>query len=477
MRRIVTFLACFCCFSLAAGTCGAAANVESELSNKAESLLQSGQFAALDSIARALQQQDARFPGGDPQIYTFYMMLGAISDGSCGCSKGDVPFAVKQKAVAKWLGADPASPSAHMAMTLLWINYAWAARGGDFASLVSPRSFHEYHDRLQTANGYLANVDPANNLFLLYERTLLAEITPSPKDTIMAAFAATVRADPAWFPIYARKAEMLKEKWYGEPGELVRFAKSLREAPDEISQAAYAEIATAFVGGISNNDGFEAVSDDWPALKRAYAAKEKHYRLSEYDAYALLQYAALFHDQDTIERALQVMREYADQGYILDMNSLGGAYLHGTGVPPQRDLAISWYRKGANLGNAFSQFQLGSIFEGTSGGAQEALKWYELAAAQGNWTATNNMGFMFENGQGVTQDYGHAAKLYEKAATEGDSRAEYHLGTLYERGLGVAKEEQLALQWMLKAAQAHDHDAREWLLDRAKRGWKPNNAI
>jgi TPR repeat protein len=478
VKRFVTFLACFCCFALPARASDAGTNVKSELSGKVESLLQSGQFAALDSLARDLQQKSARFPGGDPQIYAFYEALGAIKDGDCGCMEGTIPFTVKQKQAAKWLSADPASPAAHMAMAMLWINYAWAARGGNYAADVAPQGLRDFHDRLQTANGYIANVDPTNNLFLQYERTELAEITPQAKDTIMAAFDATVRADPAWFPIYARKAEMLKEKWYGEPGELVRFAKSLLHSPDaDIGQSAYAEIATEFVGGIAYNGGIEAICDDWPSLKRAYAAKEKSYGLSEDDADALLQYAAIFHDRDAVADALKQMRAYADQGYVRDMNNLGWEYLHAMGLPPRRDLAIAWYRKAADRGNSQAEFRLGEIFQDAPGGAAEALRWYELAGAQGESAATNNIGLMFEKGNGVTQDYKRAAGYYQKAAAEGGMRGEYHLGTLYERGLGVPQDDHLAMQWMIKAAQAGDHDARNWLLAHAAPDPRPDKAI
>ena len=88
----------------------------------------------------------------------------------------------------------------------------------------------------------------------------------------------------------------------------------------------------------------------------------KNYRLSEDDAYALLHYEALFHDQETVEGALQRMRDYAGQGYSLNMNNLGWTYLFGTGVTPQRDVAIAWYRKDAALGNVISQYQLGCVY-------------------------------------------------------------------------------------------------------------------
>jgi hypothetical protein len=93
----VTVIACLCWFLLPARASDLGSNVKSELSANAEALLQSSQFTALDSMALDLQQKDARSPGGDPQIYTFYEALGAISDGSCGCAKGTFPFAVNHR--------------------------------------------------------------------------------------------------------------------------------------------------------------------------------------------------------------------------------------------------------------------------------------------------------------------------------------------------------------------------------------------
>ena len=129
MTRIARFLAFICCFAMP-GMCQAAVSANAEFSDKVESLLQSGQFAALDSLARSLQQKDSRFAGGDPKVYTFYTGLGAIKEGGCDCSsQGTVPFAAKRRSLEKWLSANPKSTAAQTAMAMLWINDAWAARG------------------------------------------------------------------------------------------------------------------------------------------------------------------------------------------------------------------------------------------------------------------------------------------------------------------------------------------------------------
>jgi uncharacterized protein len=46
----------------------------------------------------------------------------------------------------------------------------------------------------------------------------------------------------------------------------------------------------------------------------------------------------------------------------------------------------------------------------------EAVKWYRKAAEQGYAWAQYNLGFMYFHGQGVPQDYAEAAKWGRKAA-------------------------------------------------------------
>ena len=61
-------------------------------------------------------------------------------------------------------------------------------------------------------------------------------------------------------------------------------------------------------------------------------------------------------------------------------------YGNGQGVAQDYKLALAWYRKAADQGNANAQFNLGCMYEEGQGVAQDykkALTWYRKAAAQG----------------------------------------------------------------------------------------------
>ncbi len=68
-------------------------------------------------------------------------------------------------------------------------------------------------------------------------------------------------------------------------------------------------------------------------------------------------------------------------------------------------LAVSWYRKAADQGNAYAQYTLGGMYdrgEGVEKDAVQAVSWYRKAADQGNAYAQYNLGRMYDSGEGVT---------------------------------------------------------------------------
>jgi hypothetical protein len=65
-------------------------------------------------------------------------------------------------------------------------------------------------------------------------------------------------------------------------------------------------------------------------------------------------------------------------------------YDNGWGVLKDDKLAVKWFRKSAEQGNASAQYNLGQMFELGQGVAQDnksALKWYQKSAEQGNESA------------------------------------------------------------------------------------------
>ena len=88
-----------------------------------------------------------------------------------------------------------------------------------------------------------------------------------------------------------------------------------------------------------------------------------------------------------------------------------------------------------------------------------AAKWFRKSAEQGDKWAQYNLGAMYDEGKGVTQDYAEAVKWYRKAADQGNAPAQYNLGLKYDNGQGVPKNEKTAVKLWKLAAKHGDVDA------------------
>jgi TPR repeat protein len=121
-------------------------------------------------------------------------------------------------------------------------------------------------------------------------------------------------------------------------------------------------------------------------------------------------------------------------------DALGRAYAYGHGVPQDYTQATAWYRKAAEKGNLDAQRDLGDLYD--NGGVLKmvdapgvgkrlvrddgggpfpkdfalAAMWYRKAAEQGDAYSQNNLGALYDSGQGVPQDYSEAYFWYSLAA-------------------------------------------------------------
>jgi TPR repeat protein len=111
--------------------------------------------------------------------------------------------------------------------------------------------------------------------------------------------------------------------------------------------------------------------------------------------------------------------------------------------------------RGAEQGNADSQFWLGAAYEQNWFGTtdlKEAAKWYQKAAEQGQPDAQTSLGMLYEYGDGVEQDYALAAEWYRKAAEHvpdlgGAGVGRSRLARLYMEGRGVPRDYVQAYMW------------------------------
>lgn len=156
----------------------------------------------------------------------------------------------------------------------------------------------------------------------------------------------------------------------------------------------------------------------------------------------------------------------ADLGNAKCQYQLGELYYYGNGVTKDYAKAVEQYKKAAEQNHAAATYSLGYCYKtgyGITKDIKKAVSYYEKAVELGSADAMNGLGFCYEEGTGVSQDYGKALELYTKAAEKNHARAQYHIATFYEKGCGVKKNWKTAKEWYEKAAANGDADAKKRL--------------
>ena len=209
-------------------------------------------------------------------------------------------------------------------------------------------------------------------------------------------------------------------------------------------------------------------------------------------------------------RAINLLNEAANQGFVPSQSELGIIYAMGEIVPQNMGYAINLFTKAAEQGDDAAQKNLGIIYKNGNGvpaNPQIAVYWFTKASDQGNIQAKANLADMYKSGIGVQQNYNVAINLlkevidsgveeyyqdglfdlafiyseidrddlavplWQQLAYLGNSTAQYNLGLCYAQGKGTNVDMNQARYWWQKAADQGDSDARRQLSNLNSRRW------
>ena len=166
------------------------------------------------------------------------------------------------------------------------------------------------------------------------------------------------------------------------------------------------------------------------------------------------------------EKAFDWFKRGAEAGSAEAMESLGIAYLNGTGTIPDVEEAERWLIKAAENGNVSAMNKLAVVYvDGDFGGKNvaKAIEWWVKAAEHengGDSYAMINLGRTYRDGaEGVEKDIDKALEWFIRAANAGNKFAACELGAGYYNGIFGKPDIKLALKWWQKAAKLGDATA------------------
>ena len=125
-----------------------------EMKHQALALFTNRDYDGLEKMAETYRQSKAEFADGYEKIYSVYGGLDLELEDS------EQTFQQRQIQMQDWIRAKPDSPTPRIEMARILIDYAWKARGTDWAKNVKQQDWQTFGARLQGAVKYLQ--DAAN---------------------------------------------------------------------------------------------------------------------------------------------------------------------------------------------------------------------------------------------------------------------------------------------------------------------------
>jgi uncharacterized protein len=180
--------------------------------------------------------------------------------------------------------------------------------------------------------------------------------------------------------------------------------------------------------GILYENGLAVTRDenqavDWYRKASAQGDAQAEYRLG---MRFVMGNSVVPHD---VSQGLLLMQKAGEHGYIHSFHAIADFYRTGGGygrygIREDTAIAISWYRRAADLGDAPSQGRLGLFYQygqGVPKDVAQAISWYRKAADQGDFVSQNSLGRIYEYGDGKVEMSKETARCWYQKVAQSDN--------------------------------------------------------
>ena len=155
--------------------------------------------------------------------------------------------------------------------------------------------------------------------------------------------------------------------------------------------------------------------------------------------------------------AFKWIKKSADQGNKVGLYCLARFYIEGIGVAKNREEAMKYLKKSAQLGYLKSYVMLGAGYSLYYNDEKQSLDWLWQGFDQGDLDCRVEIGRRFLIGKGVAKNESKGFQLIEEAYQSGNKRAISALGLCYLDGLGTTKDPTRAFALFKEGSNASRH--------------------
>ena len=266
-------------------------------------LLAEKRYVDLDAyVTEAAKHQPPFYGEGDSRLSKIYRHLSELDDKS--------PNRVWEEHIGKveeWSAQFSSSVVPQIVLGSTWVNYAWKARGGDWASAVGKSSWKLFGERLAKARQILESAEklPGKDPEL-YNALLWVAIGQGwSRPEMEAAFNKGIRINPNYFFLYETKARYLLPRWHGKPGDWERFATQAADARGgEDGDLLYLVIACS-QAWTEDEQLFRNTDISYQRMQRGWEASLRRSWRKETATNCYARYACFANDRPTAKRLFQ----------------------------------------------------------------------------------------------------------------------------------------------------------------------------
>jgi len=238
-------------------------------------LVQKAEYEQLENRADAYRSGKARLTNSNLKLRVFYS---AFLD--FPVDSDDEHWTQFIQCIENWVGKKPESVTARIALAQAYRRYAWKARGGGWATTVTPERYRLMQQRLAVAWRALNEAKrlPQKCPAWYGAALSLGLGTEMPRKDYDNLFAEAVTNVADYDAIYDYTAYYLLPRWYGRPGEWESFARTMMQRNDiPDPKEIFAKIVLYLNSMVFFDSEFSSSHQSSALLKESFLALQKHY--------------------------------------------------------------------------------------------------------------------------------------------------------------------------------------------------------
>lgn len=274
-------------------------------------LFEQGNFNELEKEAQDARHGKARVVGGTWKLFLFY---DAVSKPATEDEATEGDWSARFSVLQKWASTYPESPTPSIAIAETYVNYAWAARGADYADTVAERGWKLFGERIELAKSHLVEAarlkTKCPHWYRVMQAIALAEGWTRPQAREL--FDRAVAFEPDYLQFYREYAYFLFPKWYGNEGDTEQFAEEVaKQVGGQQGDFIYFEIASYLMCSV---DLAESHMPDmsWAKIKSGYEAMKQLYGVSDLKGNRFAFMAFVARDKVALKDALTLIGDRRD---------------------------------------------------------------------------------------------------------------------------------------------------------------------